>query len=96
MKRLVLVGILVLVFSGMSAQETRGEKQKQINELYKTRKRIQILNYLDTLNISSGAKRKLRLDLDENPFSARFQKFMERYKKEVLLNNDKTSIAQQK
>ena len=122
MKRLVLAGILILVFSGMSAQETRGEKQKEINELYKTRaaverfdvsivkteeqkqqkrtaianKKLQILSYLDTLSISDGAKRKLRIDLDENPFSARFQKFMQRYKKEVLLNSDKISIAQQK
>ncbi len=122
MKRLVLVGLLVLAFSTMSAQKTRGEKQKQVNELYKNRavverfdgaviktedqkqqeraanekKRMQILNYLDTLSISSGAKKKLRIDLDENPFSARFQKFMLRYKKEVVIKQNKTSIAQQK
>ena len=122
MKRLVLVGLLVLAFSTMSAQKTRGEKQKQVNELYKNRavverfdgaviktedqkqqeraanekKRMQILNYLDTLGISSGAKKKLRIDLDENPFSARFQKFMLRYKKEVDIKQNKTSIAQQK
>ena len=122
MKRLVLVGLLVLAFSTMSAQKTRGEKQKQVNELYKNRavverfdgaviktedqkqqeraanekKRMQILNYLDTLSISSGAKKKLRIDLDENPFSARFQKFMLRYKKEVDIKQNKTSIAQQK
>lgn len=122
MKRLVLIGVLILVFSGMSAQETRGEKQKQINELYKNRaaverfdldivkteeqkqqkrtaiekKKLQILSYLDTLSISDGAKRKLRVDLDENPFSTRFQKFMLRYKKEVLIKHNKTSIAQQK
>jgi len=120
MKRLVLVGLLVLAFSTMSAQKTRGEKQKQVNELYKNRavverfdgaviktedqkqqeraanekKRMQILNYLDTLSISSGAKKKLRIDLDENPFSARFQKFMLRYKKEVVIKQNKTSIAQ--
>ena len=57
---------------------------------------MQILNYLDTLSISSGAKKKLRIDLDENPFSARFQKFMLRYKKEVDIKQNKTSIAQQK
>lgn len=122
MGRLVLIGVFFLVFSNITAQETRGEKQKQVNELHKNRamverfdravittknqkkekqaanekKRIEILNYLDTLDIAPSAKKKLRIDLDENPFSARFQKFMQRYKKEVLLKNNKTSIAQQK
>jgi len=122
MGRLVLIGVFFLVFSNITAQETRGEKQKQVNELHKNRamverfdravittknqkkekqaanekKRIEILNYLDTLDIAPSAKKKLRMDLDENPFSARFQKFMQRYKKEVLLKNNKTSIAQQK
>ena len=122
MGRLVLIGVFFLVFSNITAQETRGEKQKQVNELHKNRamverfdravittknqkkekqaanekKRIEILNYLDTLDIAPSVKKKLRMDLDENPFSARFQKFMQRYKKEVLLKNNKTSIAQQK
>lgn len=122
MKQLMLLGAFILAATTGFAQETRAEKQKAINELYKNRaaverfdlsivktekqkqqkraanekKRMQILNYLDTLSISSGAKKKLLIDLDENPFSARFQKFMLRYKKEVLIDHNKTSIAQQK
>ena len=119
MKRLVLVGVLALWYGSIAAQETRWEKQREINELYKNKavverfdqsvikskaekqrkqaaieaRRFQILSYLDTVSISEGARRKLRIDLDKNPFSSRFQKFMIRYKKEVLTIPDKVGIA---
>lgn len=73
--------------------ETKEQKDKK--QIANKEKRSQILSYLDTVSIAEGARKKLRRDLDENPFSGRFLKFMTRYRKEVLVkNNSKTLVKQ--
>ena len=76
-----------------SALETDEQIKKQ--QISNEEKRLQIIMYLDTVPMKEGLRTKLRKDLNENPFSARFQKFMVRYKKEVIITNSGDRLAQQ-
>ncbi len=72
------------------------ETQKERKRMEQEQKREQLLAYLDTVSISDKLRRNMRHDMDNNPFSSRFRKFLARYKKDMAALKANTAVAQQK
>lgn len=72
------------------------ETKKERKRMEQEQRREQLLVYLDTLPISKSLKRNLLSDLDNNPFSGRFRKFLARYKKDMDALKRTPAVAQQK
>ena len=60
------------------------EAKKKTDRIKNQQKRAHILSYIDTVSISEGLRSKLKVDLDKNPFSKRFQKFLLRLQRCVF------------
>ncbi len=72
------------------------ETEKERRRMEQERQREQLLTYLDTASISQSLKRNILSDMDKNPFSGRFKKFMLRYRKDMKAARANNAMAQQK